>query len=72
MGDREEPPSLLLPEAALITEDGMNIEIIQREVKYLQVIERDLDSTHFSTLHFGGTEADEMHPDSGKRIAHEN
>ena len=65
MGAREEPPLLPLLEAALMPEDEMNIEFVQREVNYLQAMEGDLDASHFSILHFGGTEEDEMHPDSG-------
>jgi phenylpropionate dioxygenase-like ring-hydroxylating dioxygenase large terminal subunit len=56
MGPREAPPPLPDLEANNLAEGEYSINAIQRECNYLQGLEGDIDTSHFSFLHFGGAQ----------------
>ena len=60
MGPREAPPPLPGLEVTLLPEDRVRMQFAQRECNWLQAIEGDIDTSHFSFLHFGGVEAEEL------------
>src|SRR5262249_4018440 len=51
MGPREEPPPLPDLEALNLPEDRVEVGAIQRECNWLQALEGDIDTSHFSFLH---------------------
>jgi phenylpropionate dioxygenase-like ring-hydroxylating dioxygenase large terminal subunit len=58
MGPRSTPPPLPDLEANNLPEGEYTVSAIQREANYLQGLEGDIDTSHFSFLHFGAAEAD--------------
>jgi phthalate 4,5-dioxygenase oxygenase subunit len=62
MGDAKTLPALPELEPALLPEDQVMILFVQRECNYLQALEGDIDTSHFSFLHAGGAKADELDP----------
>ncbi len=72
MGKRDQAPPLPQFEASLMPEGEMRIAFAMRECNWLQAAEGDIDTSHISFLHFGGTKAEEMHPESSWRITLQN
>src|SRR5690606_20650105 len=62
MGEAETVPPLPELEPTLLPEDEVTILMVQRECNYLQALEGDIDTSHFSFLHAGGRTADEISP----------
>ena len=62
MGERQTPPPLPDLEANNLPEGEYAVTAIQRECNYLQGLEGDIDTSHFSFLHFGAAEADSAQP----------
>ncbi len=63
MGDpatATEPPSL---EATLLPEEEVKITFVLRECNWMQAMEGEIDTSHFSFLHFGGLANDDVDPD---------
>ena len=60
MGPREEPPPLPAIEPTLLPEDQVRFCLVQRECNWLQALEGDIDTSHFSFLHFGGVDPDDL------------
>lgn len=63
MGPREAPPPFPALEPALLPEDQVQHCFVQRECNWLQALEGDVDTSHFSFLHFGAVEADDLEAD---------
>jgi phthalate 4,5-dioxygenase len=61
-GPRREPPPLPDLEANNLPEGEYSVSAIQRESNYLQGLEGDIDTSHFSFLHFGAASADSAKP----------
>jgi phthalate 4,5-dioxygenase len=59
MGARAEPPPLPVFEAVLLGDDERNLLFVQRECSWLQALEGDIDTSHFSFLHVGAIEAEQ-------------
>jgi len=53
MGPRSEPPPLPDLEGNMLADDEWNVTAIQRECNWLQALEGDIDTSHFSFLHAG-------------------
>ncbi|HLG70850.1 MAG TPA: Rieske 2Fe-2S domain-containing protein [Chloroflexota bacterium] len=53
MGSRQEPPPLPELEANMLPEGQGFVNAIQRECNWLQALEGDIDTSHFSFLHMG-------------------
>jgi phenylpropionate dioxygenase-like ring-hydroxylating dioxygenase large terminal subunit len=68
MGARAEPPPLPAYEAALLPETEVRISFAQRECNWLQAFEGDIDTSHFSFLHFGGVGGDDVPPDEVAKV----
>ncbi len=57
MGDQANVPPLPQLEPALLPEGEIRILMVQRECNYLQALEGDIDTSHFSFLHAGSVDA---------------
>jgi phenylpropionate dioxygenase-like ring-hydroxylating dioxygenase large terminal subunit len=53
MGPRSDPPPLPNLEGNMLEEGTWNVTAIQRECNWLQALEGDIDTSHFSFLHAG-------------------
>ncbi len=62
MGARETPPPFPDFELNDIDEAELTIRMIQMEYNWVQGIENDLDTSHFSFLHIGGIDPDSIDP----------
>jgi len=62
MGRRETPPPLPDLQANNLPEGEYSVNAIQRESNYLQGLEGDIDTSHFSFLHFGSASVDSAQP----------
>jgi phthalate 4,5-dioxygenase oxygenase subunit len=60
MGPRAEPPALPALEPALLPAKEMMTFLCQRECNWLQGMEGDIDTSHFSFLHAGTINADDI------------
>src|SRR5215207_7088847 len=58
MGPRQTPPPLPDLEANNLPDGEYTVSAIQRECNYLQGLEGDIDTSHFSFLHFGAAGAE--------------
>ena len=67
MGECEAPP-LPAIEAALCPPDEMDLSSRQRECNWLQALEGDLDTSHFSFLHTGKITVDDIDPNHLERF----
>jgi phenylpropionate dioxygenase-like ring-hydroxylating dioxygenase large terminal subunit len=54
MGAREEAPPLPCFEAVMLPSEECNLFMVQRACNWLQALEGDIDTSHFSFLHMGG------------------
>lgn len=68
MGDAETAPDLPSLEATLLPETDITITFVQRECNWLQALEGEIDTSHFSFLHFGGLAPDDIEPDHSGRL----
>jgi phenylpropionate dioxygenase-like ring-hydroxylating dioxygenase large terminal subunit len=64
MGEREQAPPMPAIEAALLPEAELNINFTQRECNWLQALEGDIDTSHFSWLHVGSVQPDDVQDDN--------
>ncbi len=62
MGGRAEPPELPMMEAALLPADQRRLFFVQRECNWLQALEGEVDTSHFSFLHYGAVDPDTIDP----------
>ena len=60
MGDAQIVPSLPELEAVNLPEDELDVTFVLRECNFLQAMEGDIDTSHFSFLHFGSVEPDDL------------
>ena len=60
MGAREQAPPMPAIEASLLPADEISIQFIQRECNWLQALEGDIDTSHFSWLHVGSVQPDDV------------
>src|SRR5579864_8861068 len=58
MGPRETPPPLPNLEGNMLPDGEWNVTAIQRECNWLQALEGDIDTSHFSFLHAGSLKSD--------------
>ena len=72
MGARKTPPPLPEFEAVLLPEAERNLFCVQRECNYLQGLEGDIDTSHFSFLHVGKVDFDNADPTNLGRFATNN
>ena len=72
MGARQTPPPLPAFEAVLLPETERNLFCVQRECNYLQGLEGDVDTSHFSFLHVGKVDFDAADPTNLGRFATNN
>jgi phenylpropionate dioxygenase-like ring-hydroxylating dioxygenase large terminal subunit len=68
MGERESLPSLPGFEAMLCPPEETDIYCRQRECNWLQALEGDIDTSHFSFLHTGKLEVDDIDPEHMDRF----
>ncbi|MDB5532368.1 MAG: rieske [2Fe-2S] domain protein [Hyphomicrobiales bacterium] len=70
MGSRAEAPPLPCFEAVMLADDSeRNMFSVQRECNWLQGLEGDIDTSHFSFLHMGAMTPDEVEPGTHGRYA---
>jgi len=69
MGARAEPPPIPCFEAVLLGEAERNLFCVQRECNWLQGLEGDIDTSHFSFLHAGAVSFDQADPTNLGRYA---
>jgi len=62
MGSRQTPPPLPDVEANNLPDGEYSVGAIQRECNYLQGLEGDIDTSHFSFLHFGAAQPESAQP----------
>lgn len=63
MGQRKTPPPLTAIEATLLPGTEIRLSCSLRHCNYLQVLEGEIDTSHFGFLHGGSVEADDLDPD---------
>ena len=68
MGDTKTAPPLPVLEATLCASDDIAVSLIQRECNWLQALEGDIDTSHFSFLHTGKVTIDDVEPDHIERF----
>jgi phthalate 4,5-dioxygenase len=56
MGTREQAPPLPCFEAVMLPRDECNLFMVQRKCNWLQALEGDIDTSHFSFLHMGAVD----------------
>lgn len=64
MGDEANAPPLPGLEPVLLPETEVRIIFAQRECSWLQALEGDIDTSHFSFLHSGSIDIDDVDPDN--------
>ena len=64
MGERESAPPMPEIEATLLPESDLSITFTQRECNWLQALEGDIDTSHFSWLHVGTVQPEQVDPDN--------
>jgi phthalate 4,5-dioxygenase len=68
MGEREVAPPLPAIEATMCREEETTISCVMRECNWLQALEGDIDTSHFSFLHTGKVELADIDPDHLERF----
>jgi len=68
MGERALAPPLPALEAMLCPPDETSLSCRMRECNWLQALEGDIDTSHFSFLHIGKVEAEQFDPDHMDRF----
>ena len=64
MGERSEAPPMPQIEATLLPEASVSLNFTQRECNWLQALEGDIDTSHFSWLHVGSVQPEQVDPDN--------
>ena len=64
MGEREAAPPMPEIEATLLPESDLSVMFTQRECNWLQALEGDIDTSHFSWLHVGSVRPEQVDPDN--------
>ena len=64
MGARAEAPPMPMIEATLLPEEEVSAQFVLRECNWMQALEGDIDTSHFSFLHIGSVTADQVPEDS--------
>ncbi|MFL5254234.1 MAG: Rieske 2Fe-2S domain-containing protein, partial [Rhodopila sp.] len=64
MGAQAEAPPLPEIEASLLPDDEIQIMFAQRECNWLQALEGDIDTSHFSFLHVGSVQPEQVSDDN--------
>jgi phenylpropionate dioxygenase-like ring-hydroxylating dioxygenase large terminal subunit len=64
MGARAEAPPMPMIEATLLSPDEVNAQFVLRDCNWMQALEGDIDTSHFSFLHIGSVTADQVPEDS--------
>jgi phthalate 4,5-dioxygenase len=67
MGAADAPPPMPELEATLLPADDVTMTMVQRDCNWLQALEGDIDTSHFSWLHFGSVDPADIHPSSTSR-----
>jgi len=67
MGAEETAPPLPDLEATLLPAGDVQLTFLQRECNWLQALEGDIDTSHFSWLHFGSIKPEDIDPSSTSR-----
>ncbi|CAN5335230.1 Rieske 2Fe-2S domain-containing protein [soil metagenome] len=62
MGTAEAPPPLPAIEATLLPEGDLRLSCSLRRCNYLQVLEGEIDTSHFGFLHGGSVDNDDLDP----------
>ncbi len=65
MGARAEAPPMPEIEATLLPGNELTILFTQRECNWLQALEGDIDTSHFSWLHVGTVQPEQVDPTTG-------
>jgi phenylpropionate dioxygenase-like ring-hydroxylating dioxygenase large terminal subunit len=68
MGERAVAPPLPALEVMSCPQGEMDLSCRQRECNWLQALEGDIDTSHFSFLHSGKVEAEDIDPDNMERF----
>jgi phenylpropionate dioxygenase-like ring-hydroxylating dioxygenase large terminal subunit len=68
MGEREVAPPLPALEAMLCPPDDISLTCSMRECNWLQALEGDIDTSHFSFLHSGKVTVDDIDPNHLERF----
>ena len=68
MGERAIAPPLPALEATVLAPDETYVYCAQRECNWLQALEGDIDTSHFSFLHTGKVEVGHVDPDHPERF----
>ena len=63
MGARRQPPPLTAIEATLLPEADVRLSCSLRGCNYLQVLEGEIDTSHFGFLHGGAVALDDLDPE---------
>ena len=70
MGERAVPPPLPCFEAVMLADPAeCNMFSVMRECNWLQAMEGDIDTSHFSFLHMGGVNSEQVDPANPGRFA---
>jgi phenylpropionate dioxygenase-like ring-hydroxylating dioxygenase large terminal subunit len=64
MGEAEKAPPMPAIEATELDPDDLTILFTQRECNWLQALEGDIDTSHFSWLHVGSVQPEQVDPDN--------
>ena len=64
MGSQAAAPPLPAIEASLLPDDEIQIMFAQRECNWLQALEGDIDTSHFSFLHVGSVQPEQVSDDN--------
>jgi phenylpropionate dioxygenase-like ring-hydroxylating dioxygenase large terminal subunit len=64
MGARAEAPPMPMIEATRLNSDEVNAQFVMRDCNWMQALEGDIDTSHFSFLHIGSVTADQVPEDS--------
>src|SRR5579875_168185 len=69
MGGAAQPPAFPEMEPLLLPQDELRLFFVQRECNYLQGLEGDIDTSHFSFLHMGAVAPEQVSPQVTGRYA---
>jgi phenylpropionate dioxygenase-like ring-hydroxylating dioxygenase large terminal subunit len=72
MGDRKVAPPMPMIEPTLLPEAEVTMYMLQRECNWLQALEGDIDTSHFSFLHGGSIDPAEVDPEAPSRFVYLN
>ena len=68
MGEREQAPPLPALEPLLLPEGETRVFMVMRNCNYMQALEGDIDTSHFSFLHAGGVDLAQVDPEEMARL----